>query len=89
MLNAKYAISVARQIGCCIFLLWEDIVEVNNKMILTFVGSLTVLATSKGHTVITHRKPENSEESSGRRSISRRSSMLNFRKSTEILPQTQ
>ncbi len=40
MLNAKLAIGVARRIGCCIFLLWEDIVEVNNKMILTFVGTL-------------------------------------------------
>ena len=40
MLNAKYAISVARKIGCCIFLLWEDIVEVNPKMILTFVATL-------------------------------------------------
>jgi hypothetical protein len=47
-LNAQYAISVARQIGCCIFLLWEDIVEVNQKMILTFVGSLMLLATSGG-----------------------------------------
>lgn len=40
MLNAKYAISMARKIGCCIFLLWEDIIEVQPKMILTFVGSL-------------------------------------------------
>ena len=46
-LNAQYAISVARQIGCCIFLLWEDIVEVNHKMILTFVGSLIVLVSEK------------------------------------------
>ena len=27
-LNAKYAISSARKIGCTLFLLWEDIVEV-------------------------------------------------------------
>jgi len=38
--NAKYAISIARKIGCTIFLLPEDIVEVKNKMILTFVGSI-------------------------------------------------
>lgn len=38
--NAKYAISVARKIGCTIFCLPEDIVEVKHKMILTFVGSL-------------------------------------------------
>jgi len=40
MLNAKYAINVARQMGCCVFLLWEDIVEVKSKMLLTFVGTL-------------------------------------------------
>ncbi|KAF0984975.1 hypothetical protein FDP41_000014 [Naegleria fowleri] len=38
--NAKYAISVARKIGAVVFLLWEDIVEVNKKMILSFVASL-------------------------------------------------
>jgi len=42
--NAKYAISVARKIGCTIFLLPEDIVEVKNKMILTFVGSIMAVA---------------------------------------------
>ncbi|KAL6056274.1 fimbrin [Balamuthia mandrillaris] len=44
--NAKYAISVARKIGCTIFLLPEDIVEVKPKMILTFVG--TIMAVAKG-----------------------------------------
>lgn len=43
MMNAKYAISVARKIGCTIFLLWEDIVEVRSKMILTFIGALMSL----------------------------------------------
>ncbi len=38
--NAKYAISVARKIGAPVFLLWEDIVEVKPKMILSFVASL-------------------------------------------------
>jgi len=38
--NAKYAISVARKIGCTIFCLPEDIVEVKHKMILTLVGSV-------------------------------------------------
>jgi len=42
--NAKYAISVARKIGCTIFLLPEDIVEVKPKMILTFVGSIMAVA---------------------------------------------
>jgi hypothetical protein len=26
--NAKYVLSVARKMGCAIFLLWEDVVEV-------------------------------------------------------------
>jgi len=42
--NAKYAISVARKIGCTIFLLPEDIVEVKPKMILTFCGSIMAVA---------------------------------------------
>lgn len=42
-LNAQYAISLARGLGCCVFLLWEDIVEVNPKMVLTFVGTLMSL----------------------------------------------
>lgn len=43
MLNAKYAISIARKYGCCIFLLWEDIVEVKSKMIFIFVATLMSL----------------------------------------------
>lgn len=39
-LNAKYVISTARKLGCCIFLLWEDVCEVNAKMLLVFVASL-------------------------------------------------
>lgn len=38
--NAKYAISVARKLNCTIFLLPEDIVEVKDKMILTFVAAM-------------------------------------------------
>jgi len=38
--NAKYTISIARKLGCTIFLLPEDIVEVKNKMILTLIGSI-------------------------------------------------
>jgi len=44
LLNAKYAISVARKMGATIFLLPEDIVEVKPKMILTFVASIISLA---------------------------------------------
>jgi len=47
--NAKYSISIARKIGCTIFLLPEDIIEVKNKMIMTFAG--TVMAVAQGHTV--------------------------------------
>jgi len=42
-LNAKYAISIARQAGCCIFCLWEDIVEVKPKMVFMFVGTLMAM----------------------------------------------
>lgn len=38
--NAKYAISIARKIGACVFMVWEDIVDVKSKMILTFLASL-------------------------------------------------
>lgn len=38
--NAKYAISIARKIGACVFLTPEDIVEVKPKMLFTFFGSL-------------------------------------------------
>ncbi len=39
-MNAKYAISIARKLGASIFVLPEDIVECNPKMIMTFVGTL-------------------------------------------------
>ena len=38
--NAKYAITLARKMGCTVFLLWEDIVEVKPKMTLTFVAEV-------------------------------------------------
>jgi len=44
--NAKYAISIARKLGCTIFLLPEDIVEVKPKMILTLIGSIMSVALS-------------------------------------------
>jgi len=46
-LNAKYAISCARKLGCSIFLLWEDVTEVRPKMILSFIAS--VMAWSLQH----------------------------------------
>ncbi|XP_056173337.1 fimbrin-1-like isoform X1 [Syzygium oleosum] len=39
-LNATYIISVARKLGCSIFLLPEDIMEVNQKMMLTLAASI-------------------------------------------------
>ncbi|CAK9133394.1 unnamed protein product [Ilex paraguariensis] len=39
-LNSTYIISVARKLGCSIFLLPEDIIEVNQKMILTLTASI-------------------------------------------------
>ncbi|KAL5207002.1 hypothetical protein ABZP36_031437 [Zizania latifolia] len=39
-LNASYIISVARKLGCTIFLLPDDIMEVNPKMILVLAASI-------------------------------------------------
>ncbi|KAK9268969.1 hypothetical protein L1049_000736 [Liquidambar formosana] len=39
-LNATYIISIARKLGCSIFLLPDDIMEVNQKMILTLTASI-------------------------------------------------
>ncbi|CAN7055886.1 unnamed protein product [Brassica oleracea var. botrytis] len=39
-LNATYIISVARKLGCSIFLLPEDIIEVNQKMMLILAASI-------------------------------------------------
>jgi len=46
LLNAKYAVGLARKIGCCVFALPEDIVEVKPKMVMTFVA--TVMAVDHG-----------------------------------------
>eukprot|EP01018_Ginkgo_biloba_P026257 Gb_01941 [translate_table: standard] len=45
-LNATYIISVARKLGCSIFLLPEDIVEVHPKMILTLTASIMLWSLS-------------------------------------------
>ncbi|KAL1091782.1 hypothetical protein V6Z11_D07G181000 [Gossypium hirsutum] len=39
-MNATYIISIARKLGCSIFLLPEDIIEVNQKMMLTLTASI-------------------------------------------------
>lgn len=40
LMNAQYALTLSRKIGCCLFLLPEDIVLVRQKMLLTFIGVL-------------------------------------------------
>jgi len=42
--NAKYVISIARRIGATTFLVWEDIRDVKQNMIMTFVASLAKVA---------------------------------------------
>jgi hypothetical protein len=37
--NATYTINIARKIGCKIFLTWEDIVEVQPKMVMTLLAA--------------------------------------------------
>eukprot|EP01039_Chlorochromonas_danica_P011620 gene11620-13028_t len=48
MANARYAISAARKIGACVFIIPEDIVEVKSKMILTFLASLWTAEFNRG-----------------------------------------
>ncbi|CAE7884317.1 FIM1 [Symbiodinium sp. KB8] len=43
-MNAKYVISVARKLGALVFLTWEDITDVRQKMIMYLVGSLMHLS---------------------------------------------
>jgi len=38
--NASYAISCTRKMGCTVFLLPEDIVEVKDKLLMTFFGAI-------------------------------------------------
>lgn len=40
MMNAKYVINCAWKIGCNVILLWEDIVEVKQNMILVFIAAM-------------------------------------------------
>ena len=39
-INARYTISIAKNLGAKIFLQWEDIVEVNPKLLFTFLAAL-------------------------------------------------
>ncbi|KAL2582345.1 hypothetical protein GLYMA_14G005200v4 [Glycine max] len=60
-LNATYIISVARKLGCSIFLLPEDIIEVNQKMILILTASIMYWSLKKPEENIT---PEASPKAS-------------------------
>ena len=43
-LNATYIISVARKLGCSIFLLPEDIMEVNFRLYSFFLSGILLIA---------------------------------------------
>ena len=44
--NASYLINLARKIGCTIFLTWEDIVEVQPKMVTTLIAAALMVETA-------------------------------------------
>uniref|UniRef100_A0A0D6QT18 Calponin-homology (CH) domain-containing protein n=1 Tax=Araucaria cunninghamii TaxID=56994 RepID=A0A0D6QT18_ARACU len=69
-LNATYIISVARKLGCSIFLLPEDIVEVNPKMILTLTASIMLWSLTKQSSEDTSTGVSDSENGSISGSIS-------------------
>lgn len=48
MMNAKYAISMARKTGARLYALPEDLVEVNPKMVLTVFACIMAAAKAKG-----------------------------------------
>lgn len=48
-LNAKLAISIARKLGALIFLVPEDVVELRQRLILTFIGSLSTYCVFPTH----------------------------------------
>lgn len=48
-LNAKLAISIARKLGALIFLVPEDVVELRQRLILTFIGSLSTYCVLPTH----------------------------------------
>ncbi|KAL4298480.1 hypothetical protein HN51_049160 [Arachis hypogaea] len=52
-MNATYIISVARKLGCSIYLLPEDIIEVNQKMILILTASIMYWSLQKHYETIT------------------------------------
>ena len=43
-MNAKYILSIARKLGSSIFCVWEDIVDVKPKMIMTLLAAAVNIA---------------------------------------------
>ena len=44
--NVKYCISIARKWEAIVFCIWEDIVEVKSRLLLTLLGSIYYVAQS-------------------------------------------
>ena len=44
--NVKYSISIARKWEAIVFCVWEDIVEVKSRLLLTLLGSVYYVAQS-------------------------------------------
>lgn len=59
-LNATYIISVARKLGCSVFLLPEDIMEVNQKMILTLTASIMYWSLQQPSSALNGATPDSS-----------------------------
>ncbi|XP_047044198.1 fimbrin-4-like [Lolium rigidum] len=57
-LNATYIISIARKLGCSVFLLPDDIIEVNQKMTLTLTASIMYWSLQKPQQPETSEQPE-------------------------------
>jgi len=45
--NAKYVLTVARKLGCAVFLTWEDMLECRPKMMFSFCATIMGLALSE------------------------------------------
>jgi hypothetical protein len=46
--NAKYALSVADKMGCSLFLVWEDLVDLQPRMVLVLLASLMYMDQTRG-----------------------------------------
>ena len=42
-----YVITLARKVGALLFIVWEDIMEIKPKMVMTFIASMKEIATKK------------------------------------------